>query len=127
MPKASVSLDYERFDLRTCEGGWVELKPMSYGEKLERAQIATDMTIEAVKGSKTSKAQVDIMQRRTALFELSKCVGDHNLYEDDAETVKLDFKSAKILDKLDPRVGDEIGKLIDEMNNFEDQEDELGN
>lgn len=127
MPKAIVSTETVHKDLITCEGGWVKLRRMSYGEKLERAQLATDMQIEMVRGSKTQRANVDIMQQQVALFDFAKCIVDHNLYEDDAETVKLDLSTKRGLTQLDPRIGDEIGKYIDELNNFDEESEELGN
>lgn len=126
MPKATVSTAVEHRDLKSIEGGWVELKRMSYGQKLERAQLATDMEIEMTRGSKTQKASVDIMQQAVAIFDFKNCVVDHNLFEDDEETIKLDLSTKAGLSKLDPRAGDEIGKYIDELNNFE-EDDELGN
>lgn len=127
MPNATVSNEVERKDLKSLAGAWVELKRMSYGDKLERTQLATDMEIQMTKGSKTSTASIDIMQHAVAMFEFKHCLIDHNLFEDDEETIKLDLTTKAGLAKLDPRVGDEIGKLIDDMNNFEDEDDDLGN
>lgn len=127
MPKASVSLETEHFDLKSCEGGWVELRRMTYGQKLERQQLATDMEVEMVQGSKTQKATIDIAQKAIALFEFRHCIIDHNLFEGDDESTKFDFKNPKTLDKLDPRIGEEIGTYIDKLNNFEAQVDDLGN
>jgi len=127
MPKATVSSDVEHKDLKSLPGGWVTLKRMSYGQKLERTQLATDMEIEMTRGSKTQKASVDIMQQAVALFEFKNCIVDHNLFEDDEETIKLDLTTKTGLSKLDPKVGDEIGKYIDELNNFEEQDEDLGN
>lgn len=126
MPRATVSTSSERRDLKTLEGGWVELKRMSYGQKLERAQLATDMEISMEKGSKTQTATVDIMQMAVAVFDFAHCIVDHNLFEDDEEKVKLALNTKQGLSKLDPKVGDEIGRYIDEMNNFEEDPD-LGN
>lgn len=127
MPNATVSNEVEHKDLKSLAGAWVELKRMSYGDKLERTQLATDMEIQMTKGSKTSTASIDIMQHAVAMFEFKHCLVDHNLFEDDQETIKLDLTTKAGLAKLDPRVGDEIGKLIDDMNNFEDEDDDLGN
>jgi len=127
MPKATVSSDVEHKDLKSLAGGWVELKRMSYGQKLERTQLATDMEIEMTRGSKNQKASIDIMQHAVAMFEFKNCVVDHNLFEDDEEKVKINLTTKAGLAMLDPKVGDEIGKLIDDMNNFEEDEDDLGN
>lgn len=128
MPKAVVSTEVEHFDLKTIPGGWVDLKRMDYGQKLDRAQMATDMKIEmAGKNGKAASASVDVMQKQVALFDFKNCLVDHNLYEDDAETQKLNLHTIAGLTKLDPRAGDEIGQLIDKLNNYEDEDGELGN
>jgi hypothetical protein len=49
-------------------------------------------------------------------------VVDHNL--EDADGRKLDFRNLADFDNLDPRIGEEIGKLLDELNNFEDEDDQ---
>jgi hypothetical protein len=100
---------------------------MSYGQKLERTQLATDMEIEMTRGSKTQKASVDIMQHAVAMFEFKACIVDHNLFQDEEEQVKIDLTTKAGLAMLDPKVGDEIGKLIDDMNNFDEEDDDLGN
>lgn len=127
MPRATVSAEEIRKDLKSLPGGWVLLKRMSYGQKLERTQLATDMEIEMQRGSKTQRASVEIMQHAVAMFEFKHCLVDHNLFEDDEETIKLDLTTKNGLSKLDPKVGDEIGKYIDELNNFEEEDEELGN
>jgi len=125
MPRATVSEEVKRHDLKSLADGWVDLKKMSYGQKLERAQIATDMEIAMERGSKRQTASVDVMQTKVALFDFKNCVVDHNLFADDNET-KINLQTAAGLATLDPKVGDEIGKLIDDMNNYE-EDDELGN
>lgn len=46
MPKATVSHDRVRHDLKTCEGGWVELRQLSYSEILARRDGVTRMSLE---------------------------------------------------------------------------------
>src|SRR5688572_5494995 len=43
MPRATVVLTPERRDLETVEGGWVEIRRLSYGEKLQKDQEAMKM------------------------------------------------------------------------------------
>lgn len=128
MPKATVSTEQVQKDLKTCPGGYVVLKKMDYGQKLERTQIATDIELEMARGGgqRTQKASVDIAQKKVTLFEYRHCIVDHNLYEDDEEQVKLNLHTIDGLSKLDPKIGDEIGVYIDELNNYE-EDDELGN
>lgn len=126
MPRAVVSAEVERKDLKTAPpDGFVELKRMSYGQKMQRTQIATDMTVEVQKGQKSQKASIDVAQLEVTLFEFRNCIVDHNLTDENDQ--KLNLHSKEGLSKLDPRVGDEIGKYIDELNNYDGEDDDLGN
>lgn len=121
MPKAVVSTSSEKFELTTLEGAFVELKRMTYGQKLDRIQMATDMQISMSqnRGQQANSAKIDVMQKAVTLFDFKNCIVDHNLFEDDDETIKFDFTKPSCIDKLDPRVGEEIATLIDSLNNFE--------
>lgn len=130
MPKATVNLEAEaQKELKTCPGGWVVLRRMSYGAKLNRMQHVGKMSVEMRKGSKSNRAEMDLMQRAATVYDFQQCVVDHNLFADDEETIKLDLRAAMAIDSLDPRIGEEISTLIDELNNFEDEEatDAAGN
>ena len=126
MPKATVSTqETQRFDLKSCEGGFVELRKLSYGEVLTRRQIATEISMRGG-NRKDAKTTVELMAEETALFDFKKCIVDHNL-EDDNGT-KLDFRSKMALAILDPKIGTEIDTLIDGLNNFNPEGDsDLGN
>src|SRR5262245_60024641 len=118
MPQATVSVIAERFDLKTCPEGWVELKRMTYGQFLERRDMASKMSFET-DGRKDRPAELVTMHRRVAAFEFRNCIVDHNL--EDENGTPLDFRQPMILDRLDPRIGQEIGELIDKMNQFEEE------
>lgn len=127
MVKATVSNHTQTFDLKTCVGGKVTLRRMTYGQKLERIELATSQVIKAETDKRGrpqagGEAQMDIkmLQRATSEFEFNRCIVDHNLENDDG--IKLDFKSPQTLDILDPRIGDEISQHIEEMNNFEEED-----
>jgi hypothetical protein len=126
MPKATVSLTTERCDLKTLDGAWVELKRLTFGQKLERQQMATDMELDMGAKGKNQTAKVDIMTKAITVFDFQNCIVDHNLFEDDDETIKIDLSSLKGIAKLDPKVGDEIANFIDKLNNY-DEDEELGN
>lgn len=127
MVKATVGNFKQTYDLKSCAGGKVTLRRMTYGEKLERIEMATQSVIKAEtdrrgRPSANSSAEMDIkmMQRATAEFEFSRLIVDHNL--DNDEGIKLDFKNPQTLDFLDPRVGEEISGYIEEMNNLGEEE-----
>jgi len=132
MPRATVSKATETKQLTTLppvdgdEGGWVELRRMSYGEKIAKDAEAMKMKFgmdDAAAGN--MNAEVAMINERVTLLEFQRCIVDHNLTapvdpEDDTKGErKLDFKKFSDVQALDPRVGDEISTLIGEMNDFE--------
>lgn len=123
MPKAVVTVnDTETFKLKSLEGGEVTLRRMTYGQKLSRQQNAVKTTVEQQKGSRSSKMNLDMLQHAATIFDFRACIVDHNL-EDEAGQ-KLNLTNPVHIDRLDPRVGEEIAKYIDQMNNFEDDMEE---
>jgi hypothetical protein len=135
MVKATVSLAPERFDLKSVKGGFVTLRRLTWGQKLERQEMATKQVIREVEqnGNRAQRrarsrqdvnAEVDVkmLSRLTAEWEFRHCIVEHNL-EDDSGAV-LNFQVGTTLDLLDPRIGEEIQNLINDMNNFEDEDAE---
>jgi hypothetical protein len=123
MPKATVNIESQRFELKTCEGGFVELKVMSYGEYLRRRDLISKMSFKGQ--GKNTEAVMEMVNEQLTLFEFSKCIVDHNL-EDDGGT-KLDLTKAHALQRLDPRIGEEISTYIDRLNKWDEQNDDEGN
>lgn len=130
MPRATVTTDTTQYDLRSLPGGYVVLRPMPYGTKLSRMDQAMKMTFKQDSGPRkrgqkqTADTEVEMLQRAAALIDFKTCVVDHNLEDESGR--KLDFHQVADFEALDSRVGEEISKLIDEMNNFESEE-EVGN
>lgn len=137
MPKVTVDpAKYERFELKSApadpndpndEDGFVMLRPLPYGLKLARRSKATRMMMrsQAAPNSKLQKDQDQVFELEShdevaAHFDFAYCVGDHNLTDNNGQ--KLNFTSPMTLKSLDPKVGSEIEKLIDDMNNSEDEE-----
>lgn len=137
MVKATVSLAPEKHQLKSVEGGFVTLKRLTYGQKVQRQELATENIMRAGQGGnrkqrRSNKVNEEDMQmtmkamhRAVALFDFKHCIVEHNL--DDENDRKLNFQDPTTLDRLDPRIGDEISQLIDAMNNFEEDELEKGN
>jgi hypothetical protein len=125
MPKAIVDTnDITRYELRTCPGGYVVLRRMTYGQWLQRNERALLMQAQRTTNKKgTETVDMQLQGKAVALYEYSVCMVEHNL--EDAEGNLLDFRKPVTLEILDPRVGNEIGTYITEMNDF--QEDEAGN
>lgn len=116
MPKATTNVnDTEKFDLKTCEGGFVVLRRMNYGELLERRTLAGKLNFQGGKGD--TQAYINVANRLVTEFEFKNCIVDHNLENESGQP--LDFRSGVTISLLDPRIGDEISSLIDSMNQAE--------
>jgi hypothetical protein len=122
MPVAIRSSDTEKFDLTTLPGAFVELRKMSYGQILERRAL-TKLTFSSQgKGRNSSVAgEIAMADRTVNLFEYRNCVVSHNLER--VEGQLLDLTNPNDVQSLDPRVGQEIEKLIEDMNNFDGDDD----
>lgn len=128
MPKATVNVnETERHELTTCPGAFVELKRMSYSQYLKRRDMISGMKLKGE--GKSAEAIMEMANEKVARYEFQECIVDHNL--EDENGANLDFRSARAFTMLDPRIGDEISTLIENMNAFktedEEAEVELGN
>lgn len=121
MPKATVSQEVTRKNLNSVEGGFVELRPLSYAQMLERRDNAfrTSQTITGGgKRNAPQKFDLESAQRWTREFEFKNCIVNHNLTDD--QDVPLDFGNPMTLEVLDPKVAAEIERYIDDMNQEDD-------
>ena len=124
----------ERYELKTCPGGFVTIRRMSFGEKLQRRGFNSKMDMEVERGSRTAKSTIDIFKEEAELYDFMHCVVDHNLTklinkktgqpceddDPDAMEVPLDFKKATDIKMVAGQIAEEIGALIDKLNNFEE-------
>jgi hypothetical protein len=123
MPKATVSTEATRYDLKTLPGGFVELKALPFGKMLERREKASRMSMDQQAGNRRNANQrinFDLMQRWARNYEFQHCIVDHNLEDDDGN--KLNFSLAGTLDILDPKIGAEIEGYIDDLNQEEEED-----
>lgn len=117
MPRATIDLStIKHYDLNTCPGGFVELRHMSYGEKLQRQQLALKMQMTSGKG-KDFEGEMQLANAEVTQFEFSKCIVDHNLEDESGR--KLNLTNVLDINKLHPQIGEEIDTYISEMNNYE--------
>lgn len=116
MPKATVSTQPQTFELKSLPEGWVQLRRMSYGERLHRQDMAMAMSMSADQRTKTAEMNVTPAQTKVAQFELATCVVDHNL--EDEQGRKLNFSNALDCAQLDGRIGEEIAELIDTIHDW---------
>lgn len=121
MPVATIVSDTERFELKTLPGGFVIIKRMTYGQSLVRSSMSTKFLVGGSTNSKDFQGELDMQVEAVALWDFANCVVDHNLT--DANDRPLNFKNAADVRGLDPRIGQEVGKYIDGINNFEDTDE----
>jgi hypothetical protein len=116
MPEAGIKTSPLHIDLETCEGGYVELRQLSYDELLERRDGAMKVTQQM--GIKDAAATISFANRWSALYTFPRCIVEHNLTFDGQP---IDFsKPQQAFAQLDPKIGAEIERHIDKLNE-EDQ------
>jgi aromatic ring-opening dioxygenase catalytic subunit (LigB family) len=114
MPRATTNrAAIHRENLTTLEGAWVDLRKMTYGERIRVRELSMDLS---VSGSKAEANEMGAELRLMAVseFEFICSIVDHNL-EDEAGG-KLDFSKPGVVQSLDPAVGEEIDRLISDLN-----------
>lgn len=121
--------EYERFELKTAPpDGYVMLRPLPYGMKLSRRSKATRMMMR--QSGTTGKNQpqgeqvfeVESMDEWAVAFDFAYCIGDHNLQNRDGTTIDFSKNTVMKIKMLSPKVGSEIERAIDTLNNDEDEE-----
>lgn len=128
MPIAVVDPQkYERYELKSLPDGYVMLRPLTYGMKLERRTKASRMTMRdegpqdhKPKGGGSPVVSLETYEDWTVEFDFANCIGDHNL--EITEGQKVDFSSRIGWKFLDPRIGSEIEMLIYNLNEGEGEE-----
>jgi hypothetical protein len=106
----------QRFELQSCPDGYIVIRRMTYGEKLNRQDDMMNMQTSA--NPKDTEMRIQIMAKRVALQDFANLIIEHNLTDDN--DLPLNFRNPADVNRLDPRVGDEIGQLIDKVNSFEE-------
>ena len=130
MPRATVTQETVRRELRSCPGGFVELRTLSFHEMNMRQEMAARVYQEEKvpkKGQKRERAETvrgyfEIMNVAVTEYEFRNCITDHNL--EDENGMGLDFTQPMRAWRLDPKIGQEIGRYIDELNQFDVEEDD---
>ena len=130
MPKATVTQETERIELKSCPpDGFVELRTLSFHEMNTRADIAARMYQEEKVGQVGKKkaddavirAYMETMNVAMTEYEFRNCIVDHNLEDENGNLI--DFTRPMQAWRLDPKVGAEIAKAIDELNTGESDDD----
>jgi hypothetical protein len=121
MPRATNNIeDLDHHDLTTCPGGFVKLRKMSYGQYLKRQGMAMEMRMEMASKGKAGSVDIDLAQAKVTEFEFGICVAEHNLEDNEGRT--LDFRRPVDVNILDPRIGQEIGDLINAANTYDTEQ-----
>jgi hypothetical protein len=134
MPKVTIDpTQYEKYELKSAPpDGYVMLRPLPYGMKLSRRSKATKMMMRSdpAPNSKLAKDQSGVFELETmdewsTAFDFQYCIGEHNLEGGDGELLNFNKSidsTIMVIKLLDPKVGAEIERAIDALNNDEDEE-----
>lgn len=114
MPRAThVPGETERFELESCPpDGFVELRRLSYGEKLERREMTMAMYTSGDR--RDNRISFDLLMQKVQLFDFKNCIVNHNLEDDRGE--QLDFRKMQDVLRLDDRIAEEIEEKINIIN-----------
>jgi hypothetical protein len=125
MPDATVSQELHHYDLKTIEGGYIKLRQLPYYDMLTRRDKGSIASMESQqqKGKRgeptTTKMILESLQTWERAYMMKNCIVEHNLT--DRNGVPLDFGKEMTLRMLNPKVGMEIEKLIDDLNSEGDE------
>lgn len=127
MPNATISTEYsDPIPLKSLDDAWITVRPLPYGKKMERRDKASKMYMEwsasegkQVSADELSRVSIEFLNKWSAIFDMTYCIGDHNL--EDSSGKKLDLSSPMALDILHPRVGTEIETILAKLNGDEDE------
>lgn len=142
MPRITLQAESKRFKLESLPpDGYVVIRALTYGQSLERRQLATRLSMEqqarsnprqrqqADGDSKPQKPQppsrmdIDIMQRASREFEFANCIIEHNIEGPDGSP--LNFNNPRSIQLLPKDLGEEIESYLDEMNGEEEAAEDL--
>lgn len=127
--------DYERFPLKSApanpnvqgdEDGYIMARPLPYGQKLKRRDRAGKIAMRQEAGNKRAKGgntvvEMDSFLEHNINTDFAYCIGEHNLLNRDG--TPIDFTKPQSYALMDPKVGDEVEKIINEINGDVDEED----
>jgi hypothetical protein len=123
MPNAVANIgETVRHELKSLPGGFVELRRMTYGQTVQRRAMLK-LSVQSGGGrNKGFAGEMAMASEEIQQFEFRVCVVDHNLEDENGN--KLPIATPAGFARLHPKIGQEIEKLIGEMNNLEDDEEE---
>jgi hypothetical protein len=116
MPRATVSKETEKKELKSCPGGFVILRRMDYGQSLTRREMAATMRAPLDRKGRPDHMEMNLTFKDVYFFDFRACVVDHNLEDDNDQ--KLDLQTREGFSQLDPNIAVEIEDLIESMNPF---------
>jgi hypothetical protein len=122
MPRAVNIATTERHDLKSLEDGFVVIRRMNQGEKMQRQGKMSGMKVTGSRKSRDFQGELELANQRVTEFEFATCVVEHNLEDEDGRPLNL--ASTVDLAKLDGKVGEEISTYIDKLNQFTEDDEE---
>lgn len=126
MPRGTIQTEPVRKDLKTLPpDGFVLIRPLSFGQMLERRDMASKMYMEQTRrGRGNDRMNIETMMQASRQYEFAHCIVEHNIEDENGQ--QLNFNNPLALTVLDPRVGAEIEKFLDEINREDEEDDVVG-
>jgi len=115
---AGIDDQPQRFPLESKLGGWVEIRPMSYGDQLTRRDLAMKVSAEMAGRNQSQRMDLQMVNVETTAFDYAKCIVHHNLRNPRTGRAFQFGNKTDWFGSLDPIVGQEIDKYIAQKNGF---------
>lgn len=130
MPVGTVTQEPIRRNLKSLPpDGFVLLRQLPYWDVLERRDQGSRAVMESSKRKPgqtqedTQKMVIETLQVWERHYTFKNCIVDHNITDENG--VALDFNKANTLRMLNPKVGVEIERYIDEINSEDESDEEV--
>ena len=130
MPDGTISQETYKRELKSLPpDGFVELKMLPYYDMLVRRDKGSIASMEQTqqrrkKGEpESAKLMIESLQTWERAYMFKNCIVDHNIT--DKNGTPLDFRKEETLHFLNPKVGTEIERLIDELHSEDDLEEDF--
>lgn len=127
MPDGSVSHELHYYELKSLPpDGFVRIRQLPYYDMLLRRDKGSVASMESEVGGRrkrnevqTAKMTIESLQTWEREYMFRECIAEHNIT--DKNGTLFDFKNPMTLKMLNPKIGAEIERYIDEVNS-EDEE-----
>lgn len=128
MPRATVSSEAVRVELKSLEGAHITVRQLAHGQRLHRSDISARLSFEQQQTTRSrnglksdaraddtpQRTEIELMQLHARQYEYVHMITEHNLEEENGQP--MNFHDITTFDRLAPHIGEEIDEILDDAN-----------